>query len=319
MVSQISQTADNAGQTEQISRKVSEGAEGTRTAVTEAAQSMREIADRISVIDEIARRTNLLALNAAIEAASAGDAGKGFAVVAGEVRKLAERSRDAAAEITDLAQSATGTVEKARDSLENLMPDIRKSSELVQEISATTREQTRGAQQINEAVQQLDQVVQSNASAAEQLASTAGELDDQAGTLEDTIGFFHTDTDVGGEVAGVNFATIRFKHLMWKSRLRGYIAGTAHIDTSEAVSDRDCALGQWYFGSGLEHFGHLEAMRRIEEPHRRLHQLVRNIMAAADAGKRAEAERQLDELAGISEEIVSLLHEVEEQLKREGA
>jgi methyl-accepting chemotaxis protein len=317
MVSQIDTTADNASQTEQISKKVSEEAENTRSAVSEASGSMQQIAERISVIDEIARQTNMLALNAAIEAASAGEAGKGFAVVAGEVRKLAERSRDAAAEITSLAQTASETVENARSSLEGLLPDIRKSSELVEEISATTREQSKGSQQINDAVQQLDQVVQSNASAAEELASTAGELQDQAQTLDDTISFFRTTGEESSEIAGVNFATIRFKHLMWKSRLRGYIAGTAHIDESEAVSDHDCALGQWYFGPGLQQFGHIEVLHEIEEPHRRLHELVREIMSDAKAGNRERAEERLQELSGLSDQIVDLLHQVEDQLRRE--
>jgi len=315
MVSQINNTADNAGETEQISNKVAQDAEGTRNAVTEAASSMQQIADRVSVIDEIARQTNLLALNAAIEAAGAGDAGKGFAVVAGEVRKLAERSRDAAAEITSLAQTTTQTVENAKESLEALLPNIRKSSELVQEISATSREQSQGSKQINDAVQQLDQVVQSNASAAEELASTAQELQDQAQTLNDTIGFFHTKGDETSEVAGVNFATIRFKHLMWNSRLRGYIAGTTHIDESEAVSDHDCALGQWYFGPGLQQFGHLDVLHEIEEPHRRLHELVREIMADANSGNRQRAEERLAELSGLSDRIVAILHEVEDELR----
>ena len=319
MVSQISHTAENATETEKISRRVSQQADETRGAVGEAVTSMQQISERVGVIDEIARQTNLLALNAAIEAASAGEAGKGFAVVAGEVRKLAESSRTAAAEITNLAKSTTQTVERANDSLEALLPDLQRSTDLVQEISATTQEQTKGSQQINDAVQQLDQVVQSNASAAEELASTAQELESQAQTLDATISYFHTAADASSEVAGVNFATIRFKHLMWKSRLRGFINGTAHIDESEAVSDHDCELGQWYFGEGTDRFGDLEAMQNLREPHHRLHELVGEIMSLANAGRREEAEHRLDELSGLSDRIVELLHEVEDDLRRKGA
>lgn len=319
MVSQISQTANNAQQTEQISRTVSEKAEQTRSTVNDAVSSMEQIAERVTVIDEIARQTNLLALNAAIEAANAGEAGKGFAVVAGEVRKLAEHSRNAAADITELTGTTSDAVKRAGESLEGLTPEIQRSFQLVQEISATTREQEKGFEQINKAVQQLDTVVQSNASAAEELASTTQEIQAQTTTLENTIGYFHTDSDVGGEVAGANFATIRFKHLMWKSRLRGYLAGTDHIDESEAVSDHDCELGKWYFGPGLEQFGHIDAMKELEEPHRRLHELVSEIMSLAKQGRRDDAEARLEDLAALSDRIVELLSRVETELRSHGA
>ena len=319
MVSQISQTANNAQQTEQISRTVSEKAEQTRATVNEAVSSMQQIAERVTVIDEIARQTNLLALNAAIEAANAGEAGKGFAVVAGEVRKLAEHSRNAAADITELTGTTSESVRQAGESLEGLTPEIQRSFQLIQEISATTREQEKGFEQINKAVQQLDTVVQSNASAAEELASTTQEIESQTSTLEDTIGYFHTDSDVGGEVAGVNFATIRFKHLMWKSRLRGFIAGTTHIDESEAVSDHECELGKWYFGPGLEKFGHIDAMKHLEEPHRELHDMVSEIMSLAKQGRHGDAESRLEDLADLSDRIVDLLNQVEDELRNQGA
>ncbi|OPY83716.1 MAG: Methyl-accepting chemotaxis protein III [Syntrophorhabdus sp. PtaU1.Bin153] len=151
---------------------------------------MREIAGKISIIEEIARQTNLLALNAAIEAARAGEHGKGFAVVASEVRKLAERAGTAAGEIKDLSGSSVQVAEKAGEMLTRLVPDIQKTAELVQEISAASIEQTTGAEQINKAIQQLDHVIQQNASAAEEMSSMAEELSGQAGQLQDTMRFF---------------------------------------------------------------------------------------------------------------------------------
>ncbi len=153
---------------------------------------MKEIASKISIIEEIARQTNLLALNAAIEAARAGEHGKGFAVVAAEVRKLAERSQKAAAEINHLSASTLKVSEKSGEMLGKLVPDIQRTAELVQEITAASKEQDTGAEQINKALQQLEQVIQQNASAAEEMASTTEELTGQSEQLVGALGFFHT-------------------------------------------------------------------------------------------------------------------------------
>jgi len=154
--------------------------------------AMKEIANKISIIEEIARQTNLLALNAAIEAARAGEHGKGFAVVAAEVRKLAERSQKAAGEINQLSGTTVRVSETAGDMLLRLVPDIQKTAELVQEIASASREQDTGAQQINQALQQLERVIQQNAAAAEEMASTTEELTGQANQLMSSLSFFRT-------------------------------------------------------------------------------------------------------------------------------
>ncbi|MGK5093820.1 methyl-accepting chemotaxis protein [Deltaproteobacteria bacterium TL4] len=191
MGSNIQQNADNAVQTEKISGKSANDAKESGKVVAEAVLAMKEITQKISIIEEIARQTNLLALNAAIEAARAGEHGKGFAVVASEVRKLAERSQNAAGEITTLSSSSGKMADKAGEMLIKLVPDIQKTAELIQEISASCNEQNSGAEQINKALQQLDQVIQQNASASEEIASTAEELSSQAEMLQDTIAFFN--------------------------------------------------------------------------------------------------------------------------------
>lgn len=191
MGANIRQNAENSQTTEEISQKVAVDARQSGEAVSRTVQAMKDIADRISIIEDIARQTNLLALNAAIEAARAGEHGKGFAVVAAEVRKLAERSGTAAAEIGELSSSSVEVAESAGVMLENIVPEIEKTAELVQEITTASQEQDAGATQINTALQQLDQIIQQNASSAEEMASTTQELSSQAVQLRTTMGFFH--------------------------------------------------------------------------------------------------------------------------------
>jgi methyl-accepting chemotaxis protein len=193
MAANIKQNADNAAQTEKIARQSAKDAEESGAAVSRAVEAMRTIADKIVIVQEIARQTDLLALNAAVEAARAGEHGKGFAVVASEVRKLAERSQSAAAEISAMSGDTVKAASNAGDMLGRLVPDIRKTAELVSEISAACREQDIGAAQINEAIQQLDKVTQQNAGASEQMSATSEELAAQAEELQASIAFFKVD------------------------------------------------------------------------------------------------------------------------------
>ncbi|MDG5466701.1 methyl-accepting chemotaxis protein [Deltaproteobacteria bacterium IMCC39524] len=197
MSANIRQNTDNAMQTEKIAVKAAQEAEQGGAAVADTVAAMKEIANKIVIIEEIARQTNLLALNAAIEAARAGEHGKGFAVVAAEVRKLAERSQTAAGEINSLSVSSVEVAESAGSMLDSIVPSIQKTSELVQEIAAASREQDAGADQINSSIQQLDKVIQQNAAATEEMASTSEELTSQSDQLKDMMAFFKVkDFDV---------------------------------------------------------------------------------------------------------------------------
>jgi len=212
MSANIRQNADNSIQTEGIANKAAGDARQGAATVIETVAAMKQIAEKISIIEEIARQTNMLSLNASIEAARAGEHGKGFAVVASEVGKLAERSKIAAGEISELSKRSVGVAEKAGAMLQSMVPDIQRTAELVQEISVASREQDSGAQQINKAITQLDTVIQSNASLSEEfsatseeissqssmVAGTAEQLADQATRLKEAIAFFKL-TDSGKE------------------------------------------------------------------------------------------------------------------------
>ncbi|KQY32987.1 chemotaxis protein [Caulobacter sp. Root487D2Y] len=197
MAANIKQNADNATQTEKIARQSAKDAEVSGEAVNRAVEAMRTIAEKITIVQEIARQTDLLALNAAVEAARAGEHGRGFAVVASEVRKLAERSQTAATEIGAVSSDTVKAAQSAGEMLTSLVPNIRRTAELVAEISAACREQDIGSSQINEAIQQLDKVTQQNASASEEMSATSEELAAQAEELQTSIAYFRTEAGGG--------------------------------------------------------------------------------------------------------------------------
>jgi methyl-accepting chemotaxis protein len=193
MSASITQNAENSGQMESMAVKGTADVDESAQAVRQSVEAMSRIAEKISIIEEIAYQTNLLALNAAIEAARAGEHGRGFAVVATEVRKLAERSQAAAKDIGGLATSSVDVAQRSGRLLTDLVPTIRRTADLVREVAAASNEQSAGVSQINKAMTLVDQVTQRNASASEELASTAEEMAAQAEALQQTISFFRTN------------------------------------------------------------------------------------------------------------------------------
>lgn len=211
MVSNVDQNSENAKEAERLANNVNENIDSVGNSSKDSLEAIETIAEKISVINDIAYQTNILALNASVEAARAGEHGRGFSVVASEVRKLAEKSRQAADEISKLSLSSVKITKKTRELLVEMLPQMGKAIQLIREISAASAEQNSAGEQINTTIQQLNQITQSNAASSEEMATSSEELDSQAQQLYDVIQFFKINQQSLKDIKN----ELSTKHVRW--------------------------------------------------------------------------------------------------------
>ena len=347
ITSTVRQNADNSRKASNLSKETLDQAVAGGSVVSETISAMEKITESskkiaaiIGVIDDIAFQTNLLALNAAVEAARAGEQGRGFAVVATEVRNLAQRSATAAKEIKTLIEDSVAKVEEGSElvnqsgkTLEEIVESVKKVSDFIAEIAAASSEQYVGIEQVNQAVSQMDEVTQQNAALVEEAAQTSQMMDEQAKELSELITFFKVgDSRPQGGWDGVerrsparpwsnrqkggtrlDFSSARAKHKLWKTRLRAFLDGESSMSEEEAVSHHDCDLGKWLYSDALEQYGDLPEMKELEKIHAEMHALIKRVIHAGNQGDRQKAESIFARVSRYSDQIVSLLDQLEKK------
>ena len=318
----VSQTIDSI---DDLATKVDQAA----TVMAELESDSREVGQVLEVINGIAEQTNLLALNAAIEAARAGEQGRGFAVVADEVRTLAQRTQKSTEEIRAIIERLQSQSRKAAHMMEQSRTQAQSSVEhtgaagsaldlIVQSVATITdmsNQIATAAEEQSHVAEEMDRSITNIAGVAEQTTRSAGEtmhatedIHEQMDKLRELVSRFRTN------VSGSDLSAAKTAHLAWKGKLRAYLDGKGNLTREQAVSHKDCVLGKWYYGEGMQQYGSMTEMRQIEQPHAELHSLIRSVIELRESGKTAEAEQAYTKVDPLSRQIVQMLDSIEQKI-----
>ena len=302
--------------------------EDAATVIHQLEDDSKNIGSILDVIRGIAEQTNLLALNAAIEAARAGEQGRGFAVVADEVRTLAGRTQQSTTEIQQMierlqsgagkavaamengqnqAKESVGLAGKAGEALQRILTSVETISQMNAQIVSAVEQQATETKAVDDKMNRINEVAEKTGANAEATESNSSRVGQMMSQLSDLVKEFHL------EDSGLDFSLAKTKHLSWKTRVRGYLDGKSTLTEKEAVSHHDCDFGKWYYSEGLKEYGHLSALRAVEDPHAALHAAIREVIRHKETGNDSAAEESYAKIENCSHKVVELLGQAEAQ------